>query len=91
MSTNVFLRSHLPFTVMLTFVLLADPMELLATHLQWNIPPSDSVLTHFPELLISMGTLSLNNWNGIADGMRDVICVNVFPRKLMEFPRKDKE
>ena len=68
MSTNVFLRSHLPFTVMLTFVLLADPMELLATHLQRNKPPSDSVLTHIPEALISMGTLSLNNWNDVADG-----------------------
>ena len=26
-------RSHLPLTVMITFALLADPMELLATHL----------------------------------------------------------
>ena len=26
-------RSHLPLTVMITFVLFADPMELLATHL----------------------------------------------------------
>ena len=33
MGTNVFLRCHLPLTVMLTFVLLADAMELLATHL----------------------------------------------------------
>ena len=33
MSNNVLLRPHLPLTVMLIFVLLADPMELLATHL----------------------------------------------------------
>ena len=32
------------------------------------MPPSDSVFTHTPEALISMGTLSLNNWNDIADG-----------------------
>ena len=32
------------------------------------MPPSDSVLTHIPEALFSMGTLSLNNWNDIADG-----------------------
>ena len=32
------------------------------------MPPSGSVLTHIPELFISMGTLSLNNWNDIADG-----------------------
>ena len=32
------------------------------------MPPSDSVLTHIPEALFSMGTLSLNHWNDIADG-----------------------
>ena len=32
------------------------------------MPSSDSVFTHTPEALISMGTLSLNNWNDIADG-----------------------
>ena len=53
---------------MLTYVLLADPMELLATHVWAKMPPSDSVFTHTPEALISMGTLSLNNWNDIADG-----------------------
>ena len=32
------------------------------------MPPSDSVFTHTPEALISIGTLSLNNWNDVADG-----------------------